>query len=152
MKKIVSQFIPIILVFLLLTQSKRLAIFSNSVLGKLIAVSLIIFYTNIDKILGLFVCALVILYYQLDYVEAYLNMSTENFASINQTFRSENCKNGILKYKNMDVRNEMADHVFQELKFKDDDKCNVCSDTCSFSIIESKMSKELELQPINTKA
>ena len=106
MKKIVSQFIPIILVFLLLTQSKRLAIFSNSVLGKLIAVSLIIFYTNIDKILGLFVCALVILYYQLDYVEAYLNMSTENFASINQTFRSENCKNGILKYKNMDVRNE----------------------------------------------
>jgi hypothetical protein len=190
MEKIIIQFIPIILVFLLLSYSKFMAIFSNTILGKLISISMIIFYTTIDKILGLFVCSLVILYYQMDYVESMLNMDIfsmfdyqsdnnglnhvtsmdmvdndsytgddhlylggstiqfhEGFSSEKQEFRKKNCEKGFLKYKNMDVKNDMADLVFEEIKFNNDNNCNVCSDACSFSIIESKINNEIELLP-----
>jgi len=191
-EKVIIQFIPIILIFLLISYSKFMAIFSNTILGKLISVSLIIIYTSIDRILGLFVCSLVILYYQMDYVESMLNMGIftnfnndsdnvglnivpsmdmnnnnayygddemylggskyligEGFSNHKQGFREENCEKGVLKYKNMDVRNDMADLVFEEIKFENDNNCNLCSDACSFSIIESKLNNEIELIPKN---
>lgn len=74
MKNLIAQFIPIILIFILVTYSKPLALFSNTALGKLLAIGIIIFYTYLDKYVGLFICALVILYYQSDYVENMLNM------------------------------------------------------------------------------
>jgi hypothetical protein len=190
-EKVVIQFIPIILFFLLISYSKFMAIFSNTILGKLISVSLIIIYTSIDRILGLFVCSLVILYYQMDYVESMLNMGIftnfnndsdnvglnivpsvdmgnnayygddemylggskyligEGFSNHKQEFREQNCEKGVLKYKNMDVRNDMADLVFEEIKFENDNNCNVCSDACSFSIIETKLNNEIELLPKN---
>jgi hypothetical protein len=193
-EKFIIQFIPIILIFLLISYSKFMAIFSNTILGKLISVSIIIFYTSIDKILGLFVCSLVILYYQMDYVESMLNMDVfnifssqsdndvlnnvssidmidnnaysgddhlylggspyiinEGFSNQKQAFRQQNCEKGVLKYKNMDVRNDMADLVFEEIKFDSDNNCNVCSDACSFSIIESKINNEIKLLPKNHK-
>jgi len=193
-EKFIKQFIPIILIFLLISYSIFMAIFSNTILGKLISVSIIIFYTSIDKILGLFVCSLVILYYQMDYVESMLNMDVfnifssqsdndvlnnvssidmidnnaysgddhlylggspyiinEGFSNQKQAFRQQNCEKGVLKYKNMDVRNDMADLVFEEIKFDSDNNCNVCSDACSFSIIESKINNEIKLLPKNHK-
>lgn len=69
MKKIIAQFIPILLIFFLLAFLKPFIRFSNTILGKLIAVAVIVFYTYIDKIIGLFVCSLVILFYQLNFIE-----------------------------------------------------------------------------------
>lgn len=65
----VSQFIIIILIFLAVSDINRLVLFSNTILGKLLAVGLIVFYTSIDTLVGLFVCGLVILFYQSDYVD-----------------------------------------------------------------------------------
>ena len=166
-EKVALQFIPIILLFLLLSYSKNMTIFSHTILGKLIAIGLIILYTTVDKYTGLFVCSLIILYYQFDFVESMLNMDLldstpeydtatnddliddhlyiEGFSQIQNNFVQENCKKGVLTYKNMDVKPDMAEHVFQELKFIDDSPCNVCSNTCGFSIIESKLSKESDL-------
>ena len=63
MKKIISQFIPIVIIFLLLSYSSELAIFSHSILGKIISILIIGYYTTIDKYVGLFVCILFIFYY-----------------------------------------------------------------------------------------
>jgi hypothetical protein len=221
MKKIVSQFIPIVIIFLLLSYSSELAIFSHSFLGKILTIIIIGYYTTIDKYVGLLVCILFLFYYQTDYVESMLNINDfmwdwkvdhdfvddykylesfselksgcncgspkpiqeakkedkledenlilkgyENFENyrqlyqdnnehpnegVKQTFRNENCSsNGVLKYKNMDVKNEMAEHIFPELKYKNG-ACNPCSKTCDFSIIETRIKTEDELKPINTK-
>lgn len=221
MKKIISQFIPIVIIFLLLSYSSELAIFSHSILGKIISILIIGYYTTIDKYVGLFVCILFIFYYQTDYVESMLNINDYNWdwkvdhdfvgdylfiesfselkpgcncgspkpfqeakkegkledenlilkryekfenyrelyednheqshEEVKDTFRKENCSsNGVLKYKNMEVKNDMAEHIFPELKFKDH-VCNPCSKTCDFSIIESRIKTEDELKPINTK-
>jgi hypothetical protein len=74
MEKTLSQFIPIILIFLFLRYTRDSVALSHTVLGKLFAVSLILFYTKIDAVYGLVICLLVICYYQSDYVEG---MKTE---------------------------------------------------------------------------
>lgn len=69
--------IPIIIFYLLLAYTKGAITFSNTILGKLIAIILIAFYANVDPILGLLVCILIIIYYQSDYVESMLNLSND---------------------------------------------------------------------------
>lgn len=195
----IAQFIPIVVIYLLLSQYKGCVLFSHTIFGKLLAVSLILFYVSIDKIIGLFVCALIILFYQMDCVDFVLNNeafndiqgqteeelkeekklptpeyketktakpsnkedietfenynttygSDETFQvneTVQNTFREQNCKKGILKYKNMSVNNEMASHVFPEVTFKDE-HCNVCNPTCKFSIIEAKFKAESKIKP-----
>ena len=195
MKNTVAQFIPILTIFLLLSQYRGCVEFSHTVLGKIIASFLILFYTGIDKVIGLFVCALIILFYQMDCVENMLNIESfdtiekeedseendeldyietkppkacdscgvkdvetfENYDNNNTTdfikdkpvqdqFRKEHCVKGVLKHKDMDVKNEMAQHIYPELKFHKD-YCNACSPTCQFSIIESKLKTENKLLP-----
>ena len=190
----VAQFIPIVVIFLLLSQYQGCVKFSHTILGKIMAAFVILFYTTIDKVLGLFVCALIILFYQMDCRENMLNIESfdtieeendedeedeleynetkpakscdacgvknietfENYESSNEKvvdngavqdeFRREHCQNGVLKHKDMNVKNEMAQHVYPELKFQND-YCNACSPTCNFSIIESKLKTENKLLP-----
>lgn len=192
MNKILSQFIPIIILFLLLSYSEVFIDFSSTILGKLVALFIIVYYTILDKRLGLFVCSLVILYYQSELVEKVLNMdeimnnmftkekksnkiegmenrmpkqkkATEGMSDIEnvyvydnlvdkslldfkQTFKKENCIQGQLKYKNMNVKDELVDHIFPEIEYADE-KCNPCADSCKYSIIENKLLKETEMIP-----
>ena len=73
MKIIVAQFIPIFLIIALLSYSKEFVNMSYTILGKVIAICIIIFYTHLDKYVGLVLCLCVIIYYQSDYVENMLN-------------------------------------------------------------------------------
>ena len=78
----IAQFIPIIAMFVLLSQYQGCVEFSHTILGKITAAFLILFYTTIDKVLGLFVCALIILFYQMDCRENMLNI--ESFDTIEE--------------------------------------------------------------------
>ena len=165
-----------------------------------------------NKLMGLLVCSLVILYYQSDIVENMLNMddimdnmfkkdkkdenehenededeeedvegmqtmqshkkkdliAKEPMANVKELytspsivqktlermsndipreFREQNCDGEQLKYKDMDVKNEMIQHVFPEVNFEKED-CNVCKDTCDFSIIEERLKTEKEMMAI----
>lgn len=194
----IAQFIPIVAIYLLLSQYKGCILFSHTILGKLLAVAVILFYASIDKIIGLFVCALLIFFYQMDCADLSLNAEAfddmkgqtmeevieekrstplkyketktaksshkediETFENYNtsygtnetfrtdettqNTFREQNCKKGLLKYKNMTVNNEMTSHIFPEVTFKDE-HCNVCKPTCKFSIIEAKFKAESKIK------
>lgn len=198
MKNTIAQFIPIVVIYALLSQYKGCILFSHTIMGKILAIMIILFYTLIDKTIGLFACALIILFYQMDCNESVLNKEAfhdldgktietlihdkelptpefketkpakstnkekiEAFENYNDmynnsdthivdeptqnAFREENCKKGVLKYKNMDVNNEMAHHVFPEISFKDE-YCNVCKPTCKFSIIEAKFRSEKKVE------
>lgn len=197
MKNTVAQFIPMITIFLLLSQYRGCVEFSHTILGKILSAFIVLFYTSIDKVLGLFVCALVILFYQMDCIENMLNIESfdtiekdedseendnldyietkppkscdscgvknvetfENYNNepqfienkpIQDQFRKEHCVKGVLKHKDMNVKNEMAQHIYPELKFHND-YCNACSPTCQLSIIESKLKTENKLLPTYSK-
>jgi hypothetical protein len=153
MKEIVAQFIPILIPLLILTQFKPFLSFSHTVFGKFIAVCIIIFYTMIHKVLGLFVCALIIFYYQTDYVERMMNyyqetqplanISTEEYRLSN--FRSEHCIDSELTYKDMLVRNDVADLVFPEIVYPGK-RCNVCDSNCQVRISDIKLTTENKLR------
>ena len=161
------QFIPIGLLFLFLSNRDDFVEFSQTIWGKIFAVFMILLYTNMDKMFGLFVCSLVILYYQSEWMETFLNMKDikewedelmkkeetpdqdieyvdidhNNSDSIQNEFRENHCQDGKLKHKNMSVNKDMTSHVFPGVAFKHEN-CNVCSPDCKFSIIESKFKAE----------
>jgi hypothetical protein len=64
----------------------------------------------------------------------------------NENFKKDHCNKLKLKYKNMDVPDDMVRHVFPELHFHDE-TCNICSKNCKFSVLEEKMKTHKELQP-----
>lgn len=206
MKNIVAQFIPIFIIYFLLSYSHEFAQIANTVLGKLLAMLIITYYTIIDMKIGLLVCSLTIWYYQSSTFENMLNMDKimtgmfakenkdskenkkdieglenmkcqknkclsttetmsnlediykpenkvqESFAEMQskdnypEEFRKEYCDGNILKYKDMNVRGDMVEHIFPELKYNEN-KCNPCVDTCDFSIIEKRIKMEDEMKP-----
>jgi hypothetical protein len=77
----IYQLTPILLVFLYLAHRDEFISTSNTVLGKFIAIALIMLYTTIDKYLGLFVCALIITYYYNGVLEGYVTLDKEQYPS-----------------------------------------------------------------------
>jgi len=205
MKYTILQFIPIIILFLLLSYPEQFVLFSNLSFGRLIAVLIIIFYSSLDKYLGLFVCGLVILFYQCDYVEN-MRAITENFTELSysflnnievpnknseiakvsqknmetkplkyseyfdlyldeiafpkipakdakeelkEQFNKEYCDGNKLKYKNVNVKPDMLQHIFPQLSFINK-PCNPCDKSCEYSIIETKLITEEQMKPIST--
>jgi hypothetical protein len=214
MKTTVAQFIPIIVIITLLSYSKEFVNISNTILGKIFAICIVLFYTSLDKYMGLVLCLLVIVYYQSDFVESMLNTDgmmdklfenfeaskqealsnptqgdkqiqggdkkksqlQENMSSLSDVyaadtkkdqdeddepgkegmttrkegmttvsdFRKQNCKGKKLLSKGSEVKPDMVKHIFPDVEFTEH-TCNVCDDSCNFSIIENRLKTEKEL-------
>jgi hypothetical protein len=149
------EFVTIFFIVIAVLYNKKVKELSFTTLGKLLAVLLIIFYTIYDTIAGLLMCGLIILYYQCSFFEGFETELKEAFESKNNAnantnanesltpslrsqFEIQYCDKGKLKYKNNDVKTEMAVHVFPELNFNGE-KCNPCSSDCDYSVIEEKI-------------
>jgi uncharacterized Fe-S center protein len=78
-------------------------------------------------------------------------ISIEQFHAAKDEFIKEKCKNGVLMYKDLPVKSEMADHIYSEIKFNTQQKCNPCDRTCDYNIIEAKLKTEQELIPKTSK-
>jgi hypothetical protein len=153
-----AEFIPIILFYLFFVHSDEMLDFSNTLFGRAIAVSLIIFYSSISTIYGIAICVLIIFFYQTDMVEGNAKFyQTANFRvfdlssgireglDVAQQFREENCEGTQLMYKDLPVKNENAHHIFPEIEFQPNFVCNPCDPSCKISIIESRLSAQEEL-------
>ena len=167
-----------VILYLVATYSEDVAKWSHTVLGKTIAVGIILLYSFFDIVSGLLACALVIFYYQSDYVESFVKgeikeESKDGYTSISlketrailldvtdketpgerledaypltptvevvydkdvDHFRQKHCKRGHLVHKGQIVKNEMAEHVFPEVKQDSFHKCNICDPACSFDL------------------
>jgi hypothetical protein len=172
MLEIYAKLIPIIVISFWILYESHFTSFSISPLGKILAIGIIIYFTILDTVYGLLACAFVIIYYQsnyfnkiwstntsvniqstlrplkyysLPYTEAFNNTNTNVNDSI-QSFKTQNCKNEELVYKGMKVKPEMSEHVFPEIHFTNE-KCNPCSPTCEFSIIEQQLKASEEIKP-----
>jgi len=59
-------------------------------------------------------------------------------------FRKENCKGKKLLSKGSEVKPDMVKHIFPKVEFAEH-TCNVCDESCNFSIIENRLQTEKEL-------
>ena len=87
--KMILNFIPILLVFLLASYTDDFVSCSHTILGKAFAVILILFYVNVDLIAGLLVCVLIVFYYQTDYVESYTDMKEKFYQEAKEEAKEE---------------------------------------------------------------
>lgn len=74
----IAQIIPVVITYFMLAETDRMVAFSHTILGKLLAICVIIFYSNMDPILGLFVCLLIIYFYQHENIS---NIKTLNIST-----------------------------------------------------------------------
>ena len=85
----ISEVIPFLLFVLYLFFPNEFISGSNCILGKFFAVLLIVFYSNIHIIYGIFVCTCIILYYQSDYIvtmfELYEFQQKEHFENLEKS-------------------------------------------------------------------
>lgn len=172
---VIMQFVPIVLLLVYLVYPYKFHIASNSVLGKLCAIMIIMYYTRINFIYGTICCFIVILYYQSEERENFEPLqyavvkkaedkssvktedktkdpnqeiiTIEQFNDAKDEFIKEKCKKGVLMYKDLPVKSEMADHIYSEIKFNTKQKCNPCDRTCDYNIVEAKLKTEQELIP-----
>jgi len=168
---VIMQFVPIVLLLVYLVYPYKFHIASNSVLGKLCAIMMIMYYTRMDFIYGTLCCFIVILYYQIEERENFEPSPTttdtgvtkdetkdslrsdpeiitiEQFNAAKDEFIKEKCKKGVLMYKDLPVKSEMADHIYSEIKYNTKQKCNPCDRTCDYNIVEAKLKTEQELIP-----
>jgi NAD-dependent dihydropyrimidine dehydrogenase PreA subunit len=147
-KKLIFQFIPIILIFLFVVYPKNAIFWSNTILGKIIAIIIVLFYSTVDIAYGIMVSLLFVLYYQMG------NQYSEGMENdLRKQFEKQYCENGVLKYKTMQVKPEMTEHIFPEIEYEDETlKCNPCDSTCNYKIIEERITNESKIQePKNSK-
>lgn len=168
-----GKLIPVILITVWILYNKSMYIFALTPLGKLIAISLIVYYTMYDILHGLIMCGIILLYYQnlpditlfkssRDELLSYDQNRFERFSIISTNpatpeigtreggsipdFKKNHCKNGIVMDKGYPVNPEMIEHIFSDINFKYE-KCNPCSDTCDFSLIDTQINTEESLKP-----
>ena len=137
---------------MLILYEENMAYIANTPLGKIIEILLIVYYTSVDILYGIFMCALIMLYYQSDYLKSF-GFGIENFSSLQdqqdptvKDFKEQNCKNGELVNKGSPINLEMLEHIHPDINFRYE-KCNPCSDTCEFSIIDEQINAEESLKP-----
>ena len=67
--------LPIIILYILcILYPSRMILFSHTIVGRFLAILIIILFTQIDFTLGLFACVTIIYYYQMDKFKHILNM------------------------------------------------------------------------------
>jgi hypothetical protein len=75
MKYAIAQLIPILFFYMFFAYPDEILNISITPLGRFIAICLIVYYTNIHIMYGLFVCIFVVFYYQMDLVEGMCDIS-----------------------------------------------------------------------------
>lgn len=119
--KLLLNFLPMVLLYLLVAYTPEVARFSHTILGKLCAVALIVFYTVIDKFAGLAVCAIVIFYYQTDYVETFAPFLKEGFDDGNKDEDDKDGNENGNENGNEDVGNEGFEDDNEDNEDKEED-------------------------------
>ena len=74
---IIMQFIPIILVLVYASYKPWFVDAAHTVLGKVIAIMLIVYYTSIDYVYGTLCCVIVIAFYQMHEIEGFVEGAKE---------------------------------------------------------------------------
>ena len=127
---IIIDFIPILIIFLFLCYTNISIQFANTVLGRFIAIAVIVYYTSIDYLYGLIACLIVVFFYQSMFIEGLKNM--ENFENMNYKTEFDvsgnvlgNDINDNKAYKNDEQNLEAFEDYPSEYKYLSGEKENV---------------------------
>lgn len=142
----IAKILPLVIFYLFFSFPDDFLYMSINPLGRLIAILILLFYSYLNTFYGIIVCFLIILYYNLHFVEktslfdSYMLVGDYYQEPFDvqekiEEFRKEHCENNVLKFKDKKVKNENACHIFPELEFLNE-PCNPCDKNCGVTINE----------------
>jgi hypothetical protein len=135
-----AEFIPLIAFYLLLAYSDETILFTHTTFGRLVMVSLILFYANIHFLYGLFVCLLIIAYYQTDMVEGMMSYSEwSDIASNSNCSKTSKCGEKLMK---MMEKKKEDNELIQDISidFSNDFEDVTPTEYSAFGLFESFLS------------
>ena len=149
-------FIPIFIITLFILAPNETIVGAHSILGKLCIVLLVVFYAWKSILYGVLMSLLIIVFYQMNTYETMLDVSMLDVSSImgesvplsesndeksnesiydsQSSFQQKYCIKDELTFKGMNVKPEMTEHIFPEISFNNNHKCNVCDSTCHYRV------------------
>jgi len=147
-------FIPIFIITLFVLAPNETIVGAHSILGKLCIVLLVVFYAWKSILYGVLISLLIIVFYQMNTYETMLDVSSimgesvplsdshdeksdESIYNSQSSFQQKYCIKDELTFKGMNVKPEMTEHIFPEISFNNNHKCNVCDSTCHYRILKT---------------
>ena len=130
----------------------------NHVLGKLIAIVLIIIAAHFHILAGVLVLLFIVSmnHYVIEGMENNDSSKEQQQETKEESpeespmtlFKKDHCKNGLLMKDDKEITNELIQESFPNLKFNGE-TCNPCDDDCTFEIVSSseQMTNEENLRP-----
>lgn len=77
---------------------------------------------------------------------------TSGGGSDNSGFRNKHCSaEGDLEYKDFKVNREMAQHIFTDVKYTNNDNCNLCDPNCSYTVASKTLDMKLKTEEMLTR-
>lgn len=155
-KLIIGEIALIIVFYLLYWQADFRAFFMETNLGHLLMVLFFAICYYLDKYLGVLFCFMIVFVHYTNPKENFFFYSqyddegeSPNMHSAELNFRTNNCVHDELMRKGHKVKNEMVQHVFPEIYFRND-PCNPCDKYCKFDIVEEESAQGEEQINVST--
>jgi hypothetical protein len=148
-KIIIGEITLILLFFILLTNHSIKTFLMETNIGHIIIIIAFITYYYLDKYIGVVFCFMILYIYYSNPIETFYSMEddnqNDNALRSEEYFRKTNCSGNDLLYKGKEIKSDMIEHIYPEIKFKNK-KCNPCDKYCEIDILEEdNQSKEQEL-------
>ena len=77
--KNISLLVTIFILYLVLAEYELIKKHSDTILGRIVIIACLLFYTSVDKYLGLFFCLILILFLQDQFIENMLNLDDAKY-------------------------------------------------------------------------
>lgn len=145
-KIIIVEITLILLFFIVLTNHSIKTFLMETINGHIIIIIAFLTYYYLDKYIGVVFCFMILCIYYSNPIETFYSMDDNNNAIRSEEhFRKTNCSGNDLLYKGKEVKSDMTEHVYPEIKFKNK-ICNPCDKYCEIDILEEdNQSREQEL-------
>jgi len=157
-KILVSEITLILMFFIFATNDVLKSFFMETIFGNVLLLFAFAGYYYLDKYIAIVFCFMILcMYYDIPKSKESFFYRTQDVATPipvahpDDTFRKNNCMDKELIYKGNEVKNDMIEHVFPEINFKDD-VCNPCDKRCKFSILEQDSRSEEDVFGVSTLA
>jgi hypothetical protein len=144
--------------FLMLWQDGVKMFLMKTIFGHILLILMLMGYYYLDKYIAVLFCIAIVLIDYLGKKEPFffaMNADANKESISNNKYKSEddfrkrNCMNDALTYKGNSVKNDMVEHVFPEIIYKNG-TCNPCDKKCGYDIIENDSASTHETLGVST--
>jgi hypothetical protein len=131
----------IFLFYILLSNHSIRSFLLETIIGHILIIIVFVTYYYLDKYISIAFGFMIVFIHYNNPIETFYskqdNNQSNNAFKSEENFRKTYCIGNELLYKGKEVKNDMVEHVFPEINFKNN-ICNPCDKKCNITIVEQE--------------